>query len=169
MALFEFNTESNPPKCTCDATQFTLAVPTANLFDGSAKALAEEISRGEMLTQREEWSDRERRKVKVWKVQSDKDANKPTQIRKFYDEVCMWAEKTRSVEAFEKNLPFIKMMNAKVAYARGRELVDDKFVAWFSSCLSQIKSADEVGMATFQNFRTLFEAFVGFYKVARPK
>jgi CRISPR type III-A-associated protein Csm2 len=169
MALFEFNTESNPPKCTCDATQFTLAAPTASLFDDSAKALAEEISQGEMLTQCEEWSDRERRKVKVWKVQSDKDANKPTQIRKFYDEVCMWAEKTRSVDAFEKNLPFIKMMNAKVAYARGRELVDDKFVAWFSSCLSQIRSADEVGMATFQNFRTLFEAFIGFYKVARPK
>jgi len=169
MALFKFDTTSNPPKCDCDISQLTLTAPTPSLFDSYAKALAEEISQGEMLTQREEWNDRERRKVKVWKVHSDKDTNKPTQIRKFYDEGCMWAEKTRSVDDFEKNLPFIKMMNAKVAYARGRELVDDKFVAWFSSCLAQIKAADEVGMVTFQNFRTLFEAFIGFYKVARPK
>lgn len=169
MAMFQFDTNSNPPKCICNIEQFALAKPTASLFDGSAKTLAEEISKGEMLVQHEEWSDREKRKVRSWKVKSDKDTNKPAQIRKFYDEVCMWADKTRSIDALEKNLPFIKMMNAKVAYARGRELVDDKFLAWFSLCLSQIKSADEEGLSALQNFRTLFEAFLGFYKVVRPK
>ena len=53
--------------------------------------------------------------------------NKSSQLRKFYDELVMWHDKV----AFEKTAdaraakyrelaPFIKMMNAKVAYARGR-------------------------------------------------
>lgn len=169
MAMFEFKTSVDPAACACDVSCFPLAKPSPSLFDSTAEELAQEISQAQMLIQREEWSDRERRKVKIWKVQGDKDANKPAQIRKFYDELCMWSEKTRTREALEQNLPFIKMMNAKVAYARGRDLVDDKFVAWFSSCLSQIKAADEAGLIAFQNFRTLFEAFIGFYKVARPK
>lgn len=169
MALFTFKTEASTPECICDARKFPLASPSSELFDTSARELANEIDKAEVLIQREEWSERERRKVKVWKVQSAKDANKPSQLRKFYDEVCMWSEKARTVEDFNRHLPFIKMMNAKVAYARGRELVDDKFVAWFSSCLAQIKTIDETGLAVFQNFRTLFEAFMGFYKVVRPK
>lgn len=165
MPLFTFTT--TPPKCSFDSSEFALHRPNAELFNGLAKALAEEISAAQILEEREERPGGQRRKV--WKVVSAKDANKPTQIRKFYDEVCMWAEKTRTSADLEKNLAFIKMVNAKVAYARGRELVDDKFVEWFSFCLAQIKSADEIGLAAFQNFRTLFEAFMGFYKVARPK
>lgn len=165
MSMFEFKTNTSPGQCICDTSQFPLTKPTADLFNGIAETLAKEISQAQMLV--EKWDDRERRKV--IRVENEKDANKPTQLRKFYDELCMWAEKTQTVEALEKNLPFIKMMNAKAAYARGRELVDDKFIAWFSSCLSQIKSADETGLIVFKNFRTLFEAFMGFYKVARPK
>jgi CRISPR-associated protein Csm2 len=167
MALFRFDTDSNPPKCIFDTTRLSLAEPTPDLFDSFAKEIAEEISRGEVLVQEKGKGNRGGR----WLVKPNGEANAPAQIRKFYDEVCMWAEKTRSVEDLEKNLPFIKMMNAKVAYARGRNngLVDDKFVAWFSSCLAQIQSADETGLKVLQNFRTLFEAFMGFYKVARPK
>src|SRR5690625_4687227 len=142
MALFTFTT--TPPQCTCDVSAFALSKPAVTLFDTTAKLLAEEISKPEMLIQREEWNKREGRKMKVWKVVSGKDANKPTQVRKFYDEVIMWSEKTRTMADLEKNLPFIKMMNAKVAYARGRDYVDDKFMAWFSSCLAQVEAADEV-------------------------
>jgi CRISPR type III-A-associated protein Csm2 len=167
MALFTFTT--TPPQCTCDTSFFGLIKPAAALFDTTAEALAKEISEPEMLMQKEEWNERERRKMKVWKVVSGKDANKPTQVRKFYDEVTMWSEKTRTMADLEQNLPFIKMINAKVAYARGRDYVDDKFVAWISSCLAQIKAADEESLSAFQNFRILFEAFTGFYKLARPK
>jgi len=163
MDMFSFKTE--PPKCICDATVFSLSKPTAALFDTTAEALAKEISNPQMLVQ--QWSDRD--KKKIWKVLGDRDANKPTQIRKFYDEVLMWAGKTRTVDDLEQNLPFIKMMNAKVAYARGRDYVDDKFVEWFSTCLRQITVGDKPSLAAFQNFRLLFEAFLGFYKVVRPK
>jgi CRISPR type III-A-associated protein Csm2 len=167
MDMFTFTT--NPPKCSCDSSLFPLGRPTAALFDKTAETLAKEISEPQVLDQKEEWSDREKRRVKVWKVVNERDANKPTQIRKFYDELVMWADKTRTAADLEKNLPFIKMMNAKVAYARGRDYVDDKFMTWFSSCMNQISAADEASLSTFQNFRTLFEAFLGFYKVVRPK
>lgn len=156
--MFTFTT--NPPKCSCDLSLFPLVKPTSVLFDKTAEALAKEISEPKMLEQ-----GRDRR----WIVKGERDANKPTQIRKFYDELVMWSEKTRTVVELERNLPFIKMMNAKVAYARGRNYVDDKFLTWFSSCMNQIAAADEKSLSAFQNFRTLFEAFLGFYKVVRPK
>ena len=157
MELFEFDIKSNPPRCICDVSAFSLGKPTATLFDKTANELAIRLSEPQVMVHKEEWNERERRKVKIWKIVGDKDANKPTQIRKFYDELNMWAEKTRTVRDLDKNLPFIKMMNAKVAYARGREHLDDKFVAWFSSCMEQIKAADDASLAAFQNFRTLFE------------
>ncbi|QJD30447.1 type III-A CRISPR-associated protein Csm2 [Methylococcus geothermalis] len=165
MDIFSFNLATNPPLCSCNTKIFPLDKPDAKLFDETAKAVAEELANPQLIKEIGQG------KNKQWKVIEDKNkkANAPTQIRKFYDEVCLWAEKTQSVEIFERNLPFIKMMNAKAAYARGRELVDDKFVAWFSSCLGQITTANSEGLIRLHNFRTLFEAFVGFYKLARPK
>ncbi|WP_295405666.1 type III-A CRISPR-associated protein Csm2 [uncultured Thiocystis sp.] len=50
--------------------------------------------------------------------------NKPSQLRRFYDELVMWAEKAKQhPERFEEYRPFILMLNAKAAYADGRELV----------------------------------------------
>jgi CRISPR-associated protein Csm2 len=134
--------------------------PGVDLYDRTARYLAEALSKPELLI--------EDKRTKRWNVKKDDKANKPTQIRKIYDELCMWEQRTRNVETFGKLLPFIKMMNAKVAYARGRELVDDKFVAWFSICMDQIREPNEAGLTIFRNFRTHFEAFLGFYKQARP-
>lgn len=36
---------------------------------------------------------------------------------------------------------FIKMLNAKVAYAKGRKLVDDQFESWFRECIKSTTSA----------------------------
>lgn len=161
MEMFKFT--AKPPQCICDAKIFPLNKPDSKLFDETAKAVAEALANPKLIKEIGQGKNKE------WKVVEDKKANAPTQIRKFYDEVCLWADKTQAIESLERNLPFIKMMNAKAAYARGRELVDDQFVAWFSSCLGQITTADGEGLTKFRNFRTLFEAFVGFYKVARPK
>jgi CRISPR-associated protein Csm2 len=160
MPLFTFFT--NPPKCKCDQTVFTLHEPTIDLYDGTAKQLAEELAKPEVLVERGRGQDRR------WEVVREAGANKPAQVRKIYDELCMWEQKAKDLEAFKTLLPFIKMMNAKVAYARGRELVDDKLVTWFSICMGQIREANEMGLLTLKNFRTLFEAFLGFYKQARP-
>ena len=158
MTLFSFSTE--PPKCNCQTEPFNMSNPSVDLYDRTARYLAEALSKPELLI--------EDKRTKRWNVKKDDKANKPTQIRKIYDELCMWEQRTRNVETFGKLLPFIKMMNAKVAYARGRELVDDKFVAWFSICMDQIREPNEAGLAIFRNFRTHFEAFLGFYKQARP-
>ncbi|WP_367155928.1 type III-A CRISPR-associated protein Csm2 [Methylomonas sp. HYX-M1] len=90
--------------------------------------------------------------------------NKATQLRKFYDELVMWDQKTNlKPESFDEYLPFIKMLNAKVAYAEGRKLVDPTFVGLLNHGLKQVDSAE-----TLHTFKLFMEAFMGFYKQERP-
>lgn len=158
--LFTVNTSSG--SCSCQTDAFPLAKPGIALFDAVAKKLAEELASPAILIEVR------RQGRSTWEVKRERDLNRPAQIRKFYDELCMWEQKAKDVGMFAAQLPLIKMMNAKVAYARGRELVDDKFVAWFSTCMAQIRDSNEEGLMVFRNFRTLFEAFLGFYKQVRP-
>ncbi|CAA6820354.1 MAG: CRISPR-associated protein, Csm2 family [uncultured Thiotrichaceae bacterium] len=98
-------------------------------------------------------------------IASGKNTNKSTQLRKFYDEICMWETRISShPEMFKESLPFIKMINAKVAYAKGRKLVDDNYVLLINHCLKQIQDED-----TMRYFKLFMEAFMGFYKVERPR
>ncbi len=91
-------------------------------------------------------------------------ANKPSQIRQFYDELVMWEEKARAApERFDELLPFIRMLNAKAAYANGRRHVDSNFVDFIACCLGQVDDYQ-----TLRNFKLFFEAFLGFYKQERP-
>jgi CRISPR-associated protein Csm2 len=91
--------------------------------------------------------------------------NKPSQIRQFYDELVMWEEKVRqSPEKFDEFLPFIRMLNAKAAYAQGRNNVDSNFTNLISHCLGQVDSAESL-----HNFKLFFEAFLGFFKMENPK
>lgn len=92
--------------------------------------------------------------------------NKSTQLRKFYDELVMWfdkvhLERTKETKAskYAEVAPFIKMMNAKVAYARGRDHVDECFEQMFSHLIRQISDADSLKHA-----KLFMEAFMGFYK-----
>lgn len=92
--------------------------------------------------------------------------NKSTQLRKFYDELVMWFDKVnleRSKDAkaskYTDLAPFIKMMNAKVAYAKGRDHVDECFEQMFSHLIRQIDSPD-----TLKHAKLFMEAFMGFYK-----
>lgn len=90
--------------------------------------------------------------------------NKPTQLRKFYDEIVMWEGKASQFpEKFDEYLPFIRMINAKAAYARGRELVDDNFVKLINDSLKQV-----IDVNTMRHFKLFMEAFMGFYKQERP-
>lgn len=116
-------------------------------------------------------------------IGDNRDSNNPTQVRKFYDELCMWHDKVHLAankeKALQDNLPFIRMMNAKIAYAKGRNqkedrrdpsladrtgLVDKNFVDLFGTCIRQVNS-----YKSLRNFKLFFEAFMGFYKVERPK
>jgi len=95
-----------------------------------------------------------------------RDANKSTQLRKYYDELCMWDQKIKqNPQKYPEYLPLIKMLNAKVAYANGRKLVDDNFVKLMRHCLGQLTE----NKASFETCKLFFEAFMGFYKMHKPK
>lgn len=113
--------------------------PDSNLFDTTAEAYAKLIS------------------------ESGKEVNKSTQLRRFYDEISIWHQRLKeSPESFDKSLPLIKMINAKVAYAKGRKpaLVDDSFANMIKLCISKVNDVE-----SFNNFKLFFEAFLGFYKI----
>lgn len=89
--------------------------------------------------------------------------NKPTQIRRFYDELVDWQERVDGDDdKFRQYEAFIRMLNAKVAYAKGRKLVDDSFALWFRDCIRTTTSA-----TALNHFRLHFEAVLGFLKALR--
>lgn len=91
--------------------------------------------------------------------------NKPSQLRRFYDELVMWNTKVEQhPDRFEEYQPFILMLNAKAAYAEGRDLVDGNFVKLLDHCLRAITDARSLAIA-----KLFFEAFLGFYKEFRPR
>lgn len=93
-----------------------------------------------------------------------KELNKPTQLRRFYDEIVMWESKAAMNQGkFSEYLPFIRMINAKVAYALGRNLVDKNFVELIGHCLKQVETYPDL-----RHFKLFMEAFMGFYKQKRP-
>ncbi len=97
-------------------------------------------------------------------VAENRSFNKPSQVRKFYDELCMWESKVSLEPAkFADYLPFILMLNAKLAYAKGRKLVDERFTKLIGDGLKQVKDPE-----TLRICKLFFEAFLGFYKELRP-
>ena len=91
--------------------------------------------------------------------------NKTTQLRKFYDELVMWHDKvyhepTENRDAkYSELAPYIKMLNAKVAYACGRKLLDNNFKDLFSHCIRQINDPE-----TLKHCKLFMEALIGFRK-----
>lgn len=93
-----------------------------------------------------------------------KELNKPTQLRRFYDEIVMWESKAgMNQDKFPEYLPFIRMINAKAAYALGRSLVDKNFVELIGHGLKQVETYPDL-----RHFKLFMEAFMGFYKQERP-
>lgn len=98
-------------------------------------------------------------------AEKNSNSNKSTQLRKFYDELVMWHDKVHNEqkekreEKYSELAPYIKMLNAKVAYACGRKLVDEKFKELFTRCIRQIDDPD-----TLKNCKLFMEALIGFRK-----
>lgn len=123
-----------------DTSKILLKNIAADLFDGVAQKAAEKIA-------------------------DNRNSNKPTQLRRFYDEIVMWESKASlNPDKFPEYLPFIKMLNAKAAYSLGRKLVDDNYVKLIGDCLKQVETASDL-----RHFKLFMEAFMGFYKEKRPK
>lgn len=91
---------------------------------------------------------------------SSSTVNKPTQLRRFYDELVMWNERAaQSDKAFQDALPFVYMMKSKVAYAKGRKNVDATFQQFINTLIGQIDD-----QKTLNNAKLFMEAMMGFYK-----
>lgn len=92
--------------------------------------------------------------------------NKISQIRKFYDEVLKFADYLKTGEDYKAILPYLKMLNAKVAYAEGRKLVTEDFKSFIKQSLEHLTENNPQSFEVFANF---FEAFMGYYKFEESK
>jgi len=99
-----------------------------------------------------------------WAEDIGKDV-KNTQIRKFFDQVLKLHQDAKHSGDFHGEiLPFVKMLNSKVAYASSRssssgKLVNQAFVDMMSSCINQVDSKEKLDV-----FKLFFEAVIGFHK-----
>jgi CRISPR-associated protein Csm2 len=92
--------------------------------------------------------------------------NNRTQLRRFYDELDMWNERVQQEQGKEGRCakytelePFIKMLKAKVIYAKGRDHVDETFAALFSHCIGKVNSPKSL-----KHCQLFMEAFMGYYR-----
>lgn len=136
------------PTVTVNTDVIRLKESPANLFSDVAESTAIEIA----------------------KYRSDR-MNNSTQLRRFYDELVMWFERVqfqqtpaKREEKYEDVAPFIQMLIAKVAYAKGRGHVDANFDKFFAHLIRQIEN-----VKTLQYAKLFMEAFMGFYKAEEKK
>ena len=104
-------------------------VNNPNLFDEVAKEIANKISK-----------------------------TKSTQIRNFYDYVLDLHQNSQ-VKPFNEVLPFVKMLNSKVAYSKSRGHSSEEFVLMIQECIKQVNSKEKLEV-----FKLFFEAVLGFSK-----
>ncbi len=89
--------------------------------------------------------------------------NKSTQLRRFFDElVRLNIQAQAKKEEWGMIKPRVHMIVAKAAYAKGRNLVTQKFVNLIRDGISQVESREDL-----QVFTNFFESFMGFYKSYR--
>ena len=111
--------------------------PDSRLYDEVAKKLAEEI----------------------YGEGKEPQTNK-NQIRNFYDKILefyddIFVKKDKSYPEIE---PFLKMLNSKIEYAKGRKVVGEKFVEFMKNGIKEIKNEEDL-----KNFKLLFEVVIGFF------
>lgn len=118
------------------------------------------------------WKDREKEivdpklfsveaEVFAQKLASDKRKDKSSQLRKFFDEIVRLDTMAKSThQSWENILPYVHMITAKAAYAKGRQLISDDFLEFVKTGVDQINSPKDLSV-----FASFFEAFLGFYKI----
>ena len=95
---------------------------------------------------------------KTAKETAEKIQTSQSQMRNFYDYVLNLCDKAEK-EDFSEILPFVKMLNSKVAYAHGRGNVKGEFKAMIETCVSQVGNKENL-----KCFKLFFEAVLGFSK-----
>ncbi|MDR2503939.1 MAG: type III-A CRISPR-associated protein Csm2 [Deltaproteobacteria bacterium] len=155
MTQYNHNRERSPQRTTPDVT-----------YQPQIDALLRKIvfSRSDMP--KDIFSDIAEEAAKIVKNGTNK--NKRTQLRRFYDELVMWNDSVQMVkqraEKYDELAPFIKMLKAKAAYAKGRDHVDEKFEKIFSHCINKIENHE-----TLLYCKLFMEAFMGYYRALENK
>lgn len=100
-----------------------------------------------------------------------KEVNKPTQLRKFFDEIVSFEARYRMASGkagsdeerariFKQQLPFAHMLVPKAKYAEARNLVSKGFVELIKSAvIDNLKEPEDLRM-----LKSFFEAFTGYYR-----
>lgn len=127
--------------------RITLASPDPDLFDSVAQQVARTL-----------------------RPAANHGPNKRSQVRRFYDELLRFRARLPRAHApsagedvdFRRALPFIRMLNARAAYAAERKgeggtLVSVEFTAFLRHLLAEVKDRE-----TLANACTMFEAVIGF-------
>ena len=114
-----------------------------DLFDTVAKEWAEIIETAKCKNKKDRLVDMQTKK---------------TQLRNFYDKVLDLENKAKK-EDWEDVLPFVKMLNSKVAYAYTREVINCEFQNMMSQCIVQVQTKEDL-----TKFKLFFEAVLGFFK-----
>lgn len=91
-------------------------------------------------------------------IAQTKPETKSTQIRNFYEFVLDLYERSEK-EEFSEVLPFVKMLNSKVNYAKERKVVNEVFAKTINECVNQITTKEQLRV-----FKLFFEAVIGFSK-----
>ena len=94
-------------------------------------------------------------------VNANSNTNAGTQIRRFYDELILWNEKCTTQQIFQENLPYIRMIKSKVAYAKGRDIIDVNYKALMDGIINAIQGNN---VKTLKNAKLFLEAFTGYFK-----
>ena len=91
--------------------------------------------------------------------------NNGSQLRKFFDEIVRLNTLAMSNDSdWKLILPQVHMVVAKVAYAKGRNLVSQSFVDRIRCGIEQVQKPKDLQVLT-----SYLEAFMGFYKVYNKK
>lgn len=86
------------------------------------------------------------------------DRTKKTQARNFYEKVLELEAKATN-ESWENVLPFVKMLNSKVAYGVSRKVVSFEFEKMMNKAIAQVNTPEDLRV-----FKLFFEAVLGFFK-----
>ncbi len=94
--------------------------------------------------------------AKEWAEHIEK--TKKTQARGFYEKVLELENRAKK-EDWADVLPFVKMLNSKVAYGVTRKVVSGEFQEMMSQCIKQVQTKEDL-----IKFKLFFEAVLGFFK-----
>ncbi len=103
-------------------------------------------------------------KVLFNETKTSKNLNKPSQIRKFYDELLRIKSLRNNFENFKNFKAYIAMIKPKVAYSLGRKLVSENFYQFISEGIKRSEDYE-----SFDIFLNVFEATIAYYKKLNPE